>query len=282
MDALNPLNISHDEEFVIAESDLAAYDNLMSRIPGCAILFCREGSADITIGSVHRHLRRNSMAILLPGALLLLTSRSDDFLVSYCAFSHDLFAEAAFRLDPGFFHTLREHPLINPSQLVVDGAVTWFAAAAHTYRDRENVFRHTIIKNRLQNLLLEIFDKMLRAQNGEHDTEITNRQTEIFHRFVSLLHEHCSQEREVAFYADKLCISTRYLSTIVHNIAHTSAKHFIDRSVILEIKMMLQTSDLSVQEIAYRLKFPDQSYLGRFFKKHTGESPSEFRNSKKR
>lgn len=85
----------------------------------------------------------------------------------------------------------------------------------------------------------------------------------------------------MSFYADKLCISTRYLSTIVRSVARSSAKEFIDRAVILEIKMMLQSTDLSVQEIAYRLRFPDQSYLGRFFKKRTGESPTEYRNTRK-
>lgn len=282
MHPANPLSTPHGEAFVVADSDLAFFDNFMSRVEGCVILFCREGSADISIGSVHGVLKRHSLAVLLPGALLLLTARTDDFRVTYCVFSHDLFAEAAFRLEPSFFHALREHPLVNPSQRVIDGTTTWLAAVTYTYHDRENVFRQTIIRNRLQNLLLEVYDKMLRAETGERDpAEATNRQTEIFHRFVSLLHEHSSQEREVAFYADKLCISTRYLSTIVHHIARTSAKKFIDRTVVLEIKMLLQSSDLSVQEIAYRMKFPDQSYLGRFFKKHTGESPSEYRNNKK-
>lgn len=94
------------------------------------------------------------------------------------------------------------------------------------------------------------------------------------------MHEHCTEQREVAFYADRLCISTRYLSTIIRSVAHSTAKEFIDRSVVLEIKMLLGSTELSVQEIAYRLHFPDQSYLGRFFKKHTGVSPTEFRNAK--
>ena len=67
----------------------------------------------------------------------------------------------------------------------------------------------------------------------------------------------------------------------MRSVARSSAKEFIDRAVILEIKMMLQSTDLSVQEIAYRLRFPDQSYLGRFFKKRTGESPTEYRNTRK-
>ena len=60
--------------------------------------------------------------------------------------------------------------------------------------------------------------------------------------------------------------------------AEMTLSQFIDRAVMLEIRMMLRSTDLSVQEIAYRLKFPDQSYLGRFFKKHAGESPTEDRS----
>lgn len=278
----NPLIVSGGEKFVTGDSDFAYFDNYAARIEGCAILFCREGSADIIVGQLQGHLKQNTLVLLLPGSLLLLANRSKDLRISYCFFSHDLFAEAAFRLDPTFFHTLRDHPFAKPSQKVVDGASLWFEMASYTYNDRGNVFRNTIIKNRLQNLLLEIYDKMQRFAIPEQESiDPTTRQAELFHRFVSLLHEHCGQEREVSFYADKLCISTRYLSTIVHNIVRTSAKKFIDRSVVLEIKMLLQSTDLSVQEIAYRLKFPDQSYLGRFFKKHAGESPTEYRNSKK-
>lgn len=278
----NPLTVAEGEKFVTGESDLAFFNNYAGRIEGCAILFCREGTADIIIGQIQGHLKRNTLVLLLPGTLLLLANRSENFRVAYCFFSHDLFAEAAFRLEPNFFHTLREHPIAKPSQQIVEGASIWFEMTSYTYYDRENVFRNTIIKNRLQNLLLEIYDKMQRfALPDQESTDPTTRQAELFHRFVSLVHEHCTQEREVAFYADKLCISTRYLSTIVQNIVRSSAKKFIDRSVLLEIKMMLQSTDLSVQEIAYRLKFPDQSYLGRFFKKHTGESPTEYRNRRK-
>lgn len=193
-----------------------------------------------------------------------------------------LFAEAAFRLEPSFFRTLRENPITYPPARIVEGAGIWFQMAAYTYRDRNNIFRNTIIRNRLQNVLMEIYDKLQRFAGMQRQMpESTTRQTELFHRFVALVHEFSSQEREVSFYADKLCISTRYLSTIVRTIAHSTAKEFIDRSVLLEIKMLLQSTDLSVQEIAYRLHFPDQSYLGRYFKKHTGESPTEYRNTKK-
>ena len=282
MTQVNPIITTPEEQFVVGESDLAFFSGYACRIDGGAILFCRSGAAEVSVNQYQGHVCRNTLVLLLPGSILMLTDRTEDFRVTFCAFSWDLFAEAAFRLEPSFFHALRERPITSPPHRIVEGASIWFQMAAYTYRDRNNVFRNTIIKNRLQNLLLESFDKMQRfAARRPRTPETTTRQTELFHRFVTLVQAHSSQEREVSFYADKLCISTRYLSTIVRTVARSSAKEFIDRSVVLEIKMMLQSTDLSVQEIAYRLRFPDQSYLGRFFKKHTGESPTEYRNMRK-
>lgn len=75
------------------------------------------------------------------------------------------------------------------------------------------------------------------------------------------------------FYADRLCISTKYLTGICRSITNgASAKQIIDQHVILEIKVLLQSTELSMQEIADRLGFPDQSYLGRYFKRYEGMS----------
>ncbi|MCI7139573.1 helix-turn-helix domain-containing protein [Alistipes sp.] len=282
MTTRNPLLISSEEQFVVGESDLAFFDRNAVRADGGAILYCREGSAVATIDQYQSEVRADTILLLLPGAILLMSERSADFRVTYFAFSVNLFSEAAYRLDPVFFGALRKQPIVPLYPRLAEGVSIWFEMAEYTYRDHDNMFRNTIIRNRLQNLLLESFDKMQRyGTHLQESAESTTRQSELFHRFVSLVHEHSIREREVTFYADRLCISTRYLSTIVRTIARTTAKEFIDRSVILEIKMLLKSTDLSVQEIAYRLHFPDQSYLGRFFKKHTGESPTEYRNTAK-
>ena len=223
------------------------------------------------------------MLLLLPGSVFLLADRSADFRVTYCAFSLDLFSEAAFRLDPAFFAALREQPIVRLHPRLVEGASIWFQMAGYTYRDRDNMFRNTIIRNRLQNVLLEAFDKMQRfGSRRQAVSETTTRQTELFHRFVSLVHENCAHEREVTFYADRLCISTRYLSTIVRSIAHTTAKEFIDRSVLLEIKdAPCSRRILSVRRSPTACIFPTSPIWGDYFKKHTGESPTEIPQPRK-
>lgn len=276
----NPIMTTPEEQFVVGDTDLRYFEEHSCRTEGGAILFCRRGSATVTVDQLRDRVTRDTLLLLLPGSILHLNERTDDFRVRFCAFSLELFSEAAYRLDPSFFHILHEHAIIRLPDRIIEGVRNWFQMASYTYRDRGNIFRNTIIRNRLQNDLLEAFDKTQRFAPDVHSQTGTTRQADLFQRFVALVHEHCTEQREVAFYADRLCISTRYLSTIIRSVAHSTAKEFIDRSVVLEIKMLLGSTELSVQEIAYRLHFPDQSYLGRFFKKHTGVSPTEFRNAK--
>lgn len=276
----NPIMTTPEEQFVVGDTDLRYFEEHSCRTEGGAILFCRRGSATVTVDQLRDRVTRDTLLLLLPGSILHLNERTDDFRVRFCAFSLELFSEAAYRLDPSFFHILHEHAIIRLPDRIIEGVRNWFQMASYTYRDRGNIFRNTIIRNRLQNVLLEAFDKTQRFAPDVHSQTGTTRQADLFQRFVALVHEHCTEQREVAFYADRLCISTRYLSTIIRSVAHSTAKEFIDRSVVLEIKMLLGSTEFSVQEIAYRLHFPDQSYLGRFFKKHTGVSPTEFRNAK--
>lgn len=276
----NPIMTTPEEQFVVGDTDLRYFEEHSCRTEGGAILFCRRGSATVTVDQLRDRVTRDTLLLLLPGSILHLNERTDDFRVRFCAFSLELFSEVAYRLDPSFFHILHEHAIIRLPDRIIEGVRNWFQMASYTYRDRGNIFRNTIIRNRLQNVLLEAFDKTQRFAPDVHSQTGTTRQADLFQRFVALVHEHCTEQREVAFYADRLCISTRYLSTIIRSVAHSTAKEFIDRSVVLEIKMLLGSTELSVQEIAYRLHFPDQSYLGRFFKKHTGVSPTEFRNAK--
>ena len=95
---------------------------------------------------------------------------------------------------------------------------------------------------------------------------------------MQLVREHGRQEHQVSFYAEKLCITPRYLHQVtMQYMDGRSPKELIDEQLTAEIKVLLNQPELSVAEIAERLHFADQSYLTRFFKKNTGMSPKEFR-----
>ena len=278
---MNPLLTTKQETFRAGTDKLEFFRERLLKMNNGALMFCTRGEANITIDLRKYHIVPNTHITLLPSSIISLTSASKDFLVDFFAYSETMFKTACFRLEPPFIHFIKENACYTHTEDEPVRAITGLITASNAiYRDSENLYREAIAQNLLQIFFLDTYDKVQRYFT-EEQINGSNRKEELFKKFINLVHTYCTTQRDVAFYADQLCISTRYLSTIVRSIAHTTAKEFIDRSVILEIKMLLQSTDLSVQEIAYRLHFPDQSYLGRFFKKHTGESPTEYRNTKK-
>lgn len=118
------------------------------------------------------------------------------------------------------------------------------------------------------------------TEHPEVDSPIHNRAEEYFRQFTELLGEHYKHERSVGFYARQLCITPKYLTTLIKRISGKSVSEWIDNYVILEAKTLLKYSNMSVQEIAYYLNFPNQSFFGSYFKRNAGMSPSQYRAKK--
>ncbi|MCH5229759.1 MAG: AraC family transcriptional regulator [Muribaculaceae bacterium] len=110
----------------------------------------------------------------------------------------------------------------------------------------------------------------------DNSTKSSNRLTE---KFLSLVQQHFKKERFLDFYSSKLDVSTKHLSRTVKEATGFTAVDWIDRFVILEAKVLLKSTTMSIQQIADELSFPSQSFFGKYFKKHIGKSPKEFRNS---
>ena len=104
------------------------------------------------------------------------------------------------------------------------------------------------------------------------------RSIDIYNTFVSLVAEHYGEAHDVAFYADKLCITTRYLSQISDDVVGKPSKQIIADYLMSEAKSYLGTTRLTIQEIANKLGFSSQVLFCRFFKRHAGISPTDYRN----
>lgn len=105
-----------------------------------------------------------------------------------------------------------------------------------------------------------------------------SRKDVYFKEFMLLLSEHYKQERSVGFYAEKMFITPKYLSGIIKDVSGKSAAEWIDHYVVMEAKNLIKYSGLNIQEVAYALNFPNQSFFGKFFKRLSGMSPSEYKN----
>ena len=119
-------------------------------------------------------------------------------------------------------------------------------------------------------------DKLAQDSSNAH----VNRNTAYFNTFLEELSKHYMQERSVGFYAERLHLTPKYLTTLLRTTTGRTASEWIDEYVVLEAKNLLKYSTMNIQEIAYYLNFPNQSFFGRYFKQHTGMSPTSYRTCK--
>lgn len=274
---MKSFELPKQEEFIVRTNQSEFLLHSFSKLKDVCIFHCFRGKGIIEIDSEEYTIEPDTHAILLPDTLIGQVRTNNDFRASYIFFSHNLFREITSRLDPSFFCFLQENPAVTLSEERLRPILRMQHLIEDLYNDQENYFRGQILRNNLQSLLLHIYDKTRRLFLDKHPEGIS-RQEELFKMFIQLVHEHCTQQREVAFYAQKLCITSRYLSTVVQHVTGTTAKSIIDKHVILEIKTMLRSTYLSIQEISNELHFPDQSFFARYFKKHTGITPLQYRN----
>lgn len=103
------------------------------------------------------------------------------------------------------------------------------------------------------------------------------RAKQLFNKFMKLLSAYHTKERSLQFYADKMCLTPKYVSGAIKSFSGKGALDWINEYVVLEAEMMLRYTEMSVQEIAYALNFPTQSAFGKYFKQQAGMSPREYR-----
>lgn len=107
-----------------------------------------------------------------------------------------------------------------------------------------------------------------------------SRSEEIMSRFVTLFRQHGTRERNIPFYASQLAITANHLSDVVRQQSGLSVMDWLNSTTITEAKVLLKHSDLMIYEIGERLNFPEPTAFNRYFKKHVGMTPLEYRENK--
>lgn len=146
----------------------------------------------------------------------------------------------------------------------------------HDISRHNHCYHNELIRNELRCLLMEISDIVIHKSDISSKKVLRNK-NEIIMRFVKLMNTNCKEQHSVEFYANELCIDPKYLSRILKSLNGKTASQWIDEAIISEAQLHLRNNDLTIQQIADILNFSDQSSFGKFFKKHCGLSPSNFR-----
>ena len=148
-----------------------------------------------------------------------------------------------------------------------------YKAVRNILKDTGNPFRLQVV----QHIIMALFYSSESVRELETNDVARSNADVITKEFLKHVKENFRRERQLQFYADLLCITPRYLSRVVKECTGASAAEWIERSVVLEARAVLKSTNMTVQQISDELNFPSQTFFGKYFKRRVGMSPKEYR-----
>ena len=290
------VDLSHfpsDSRFVQIPGKLALADNLSDdnieraerdspsfpvQLDMNVCFLCLSGEIELSIDLNKYTLRCGDAAMVLTGSFLRLISISDNARSAFIAINSD------FLKYVGSAKTVIEHvnrvksmPVHHMEDDEMKECLMIYTEIKKKLSDPGYRFKEEVAKSYIQILLCNFFDRF--EQQGDHadEPQPRSRKEELFTRFIKLVKDSYLDNRAITFYADKLCVSPKYLSSVVHAISGKYATDWINQYVILEAKSMLRMEETSIKDVSNHLHFANQSFFAKFFKKHTGYTPKEYK-----
>lgn len=242
------------------------------------LVLCKKGSIRTIVNLQEIRIEEGMMAVIVPGSIIEPLSVSDDFTVTGIGVSEERMRLAHSGQLPEILFGEQKTVFLMPTEeekyLVNQLFVVMWNLASGALVGNETI-------DHMLSVITHAFNDIF--CNKSADTGFianpSNRQYEMFQNFINLINEHCRSERQLEFYADRLCITKRYLGTIVREVSGVTAKEWIDRATITIAKVMLRHSNKSVTQISDELHFPNNSFFCKYFKRLTGCTPIEWRNA---
>lgn len=265
----------------VCDSPIPHLFDQIGRTDAYLIGVCTSGRASVVLNMEPFELQAGSFFTLAPGHLLQLHEQQD-FRASMLFISTEYFS----RIHLDTKQLLPLSVLIGQSAFPIDAMDATLLsegvrAVANELRLAPTSFTGDLIASMISTLLYKVGDVISRNHpQAEMSVESSSRAEEYFKSFIRLLAIHYKQERMVSFYAERLHVTPKYLTTLIKKASGRSVSSWIDYYVISEAKMLLKYSDNSIYEIAKLLNFPNQSFFGSYFRRYVGVSPTQYRSRK--
>lgn len=246
------------------------------RTDSCILLYGMEGRAVVECNFKDMPFRKGYMAIIFSDTLFSIKRISPDFKTMYFELSTALTDESTFTSAGAFFDWLYENPIFPVPDEKRHDMGLWLSTMDWIESNTDGKYQTMMLRNQWQNFFLGL-ESVLKHRLTDRNVKTIGSSRKLFNGFCKLLSENCRRHHEVKFYADRLCVTPQYLSRITRRVFADSPKGLIDRQIVMEIKSLLTSTELSIKEIADAYGFESSSYLGRFFRRHTGMTPSDYR-----
>lgn len=239
---------------------------------------CTSGQIDLEIDLNMYTLHEGDAAMILTGSFLRFIRIKDSARIAFIAINSD------FLKYVGNVKTVIEHvnkvkrmPVSHMEPDMMEESLMIYNEIKKKLSNPDYRFKEEVAKSYIQIMLCNFFDRFVLKNETTEEQAPKSRKEELFKNFIKLVKDNYLNHRSITFYADKLCVSPKYLSSVVHKVSEKYATDWINQYVILEAKSMLRMEDTNIKDVSNHLNFANQSFFAKFFKKHTGYTPKEYK-----
>jgi len=236
---------------------------------------CVRGEGKIQLNLNSLDLKEKSIIILSPGTILQCkpSQLSNGFLMRYLVFSPEFIS--AFEISYLYSET-PQHPHFPATPTEYNTLIKIYDDLEEKYNNKVHPFRREIIQHTLLAASYEFCQMHIDHFECAADASF-NRKEQLIQDFYSLVFEFYKQQHDTVFYAEKLHLSSKYLSAIIKEQTGRTVSEWIFDSIIIDAKALLKSTQMTIQELAYHFGYADATSFGKFFKKQTGMTPKEYR-----
>lgn len=274
-----PTNFIGNDIIITDKINLAPTTGQPHRMNFILLAICTKGEIGFTVDTQRYTAKTNDAIIISDRHIVEHYHTSDDAEGMLIVLSVGFFYETVNNVSDisTLFMFSRNNHVVSLSQKEADIFRSYCDMLKGKIADTENQFRRELSRTLVLAMFYDMGNVIYRVQKKSDKKQ--NRADAIFTKFILLVEDNYKTERRVGWYAEQLCITPKYLSETVKHVSRRTPNEWIDRYVTLEIRILLRNSTKSIKEIATDLCFPNQSFLGKYFKEHVGMSPSEYRKS---
>lgn len=256
---------------------LNLYANYPCRLKAEIFVLCLQGDLEASIDLTRYKVRPGSFITIQPGTILQIYRVEGDLEIYFMGFSSNFISQSNLnKMAVDMHYAAKDTPIIELKEKPVELLEDYFSLLLKTY----NTCKPALNKHILNHLLSGVFMGVSAMYKDKVESKTNlSKAEQISKNFNHLVMQNYTTQRSVAWYAKKLGITPAHLSTIVKQTTDKTCVEIITSMVIMDAKAQLKSTDLSIHDIAYSLNFTNMSFFGKYFKRHVGMGPLEYRNS---
>ncbi len=270
----------------LESEDVASHLPSRFKIDCMSVFFCAGGQVELQVNFSNLKLTGNSLLVLSPNNVIELLPERQLMEKSYAMFLSRDFLNLLSIDNNAYDFTninLDSAAVLNLERRQAELMRRYFELlqlSSECNEGVDDVYSISIIRSFVTALIYQLMQfAALRRSASDGSSGKMAKKNYYVRDFMKLVAENFKEHRSINFYADKLFISSKYLSLVIKESTGYTATEWIDHFVTLEAKNLLRFSGRNIQQIAYELNFHNQSSFGKYFKHQTGMSPSQFRKS---